>query len=148
MIDTSCGVKAGGACNESPASEGGVTAAALYEAVRRRRRLNFDHESTRAHFIESPPAAGDVLILAMFQFHRQRYRLVRVLLPSQGRQRRIVIDKGCAYGGASYQRSGKSGFSPKGQTILLPYVESIAALLSFESDTDLSDERLAEHLGA
>jgi hypothetical protein len=59
-----------------------------------------------------------------------------------GRQHRIIIDKGCGFAGASFYRTGQSTFAPKGQTSLLPLVPAVAERLSYEQDTNLSDEDL------
>lgn len=72
--------------------------------------------------------------------------MVKVINPASERQKRIIIDRGDSYGGASYYRSGKSGFAPKGQTKLLPFVEAVAERLSFDQDTVLTDEDLLELL--
>jgi len=121
--------------------------AAERDAQALRRKLNFDSEAVKAHFEQNPPTEGQTLILTMFQHHTNSYRLVRVIKADHGRQKRIIIDKGDAWGGASYYRSGKSCFHPKGQTILLPYVEAVAARLSHERDTTLTDAELETLLG-
>lgn len=51
-----------------------------------------------------------------------------------------LIDHGEAFSGASYYRSWKSCFASKGQTKLLPFVESVAGRLLFDRDTVLADE--------
>lgn len=107
-----------------------------------RRLLNFTDELVKEHFDQHPPYAGQILILSMQQHNMNRYRLVKVVNPASGRQKRIIIDKGDSFGGASYYRSGKSGFAPKGQTKLLPFVEVVAERLSFDRDTVLTDEVL------
>jgi len=120
---------------------------AKMEATSLRRRLNFTESQMKEYFTVNPPAQGDTLILAMSQFHRNAYRLVRVVNPASGKQLRIIIDKGDAYGGASYYRTGKSTFAPKGQTVLRPYVAMVAEKLNYESETDLSDADLEALLG-
>lgn len=122
-------------------------AMAKQEAISRRRRLNFTEEQVKEYFTANPPAQGDTLILSMSQFYRNAYRLVRVVNPASGKQRRIIVEKGDAFGGASYYRSGKSTFAPKGQTVLRPYVEAVAEKLNYESETELSDAELEELLG-
>ena len=111
-----------------------------------RRLLNFTDELVKDHFDQYPPYAGQILILSMQQNNMNRYRLVNVVNPASGRQKRIIIDRGDSFGGASYYRSGKSGFAPKGQTKLLPYVDAVAERLSFDRDTVLTDELLLELL--
>ncbi|HCF4080868.1 hypothetical protein [Pseudomonas aeruginosa] len=125
-----------------------AAAMAAFEATSLRRRLNFTEEQVKAHFTANPPAQGDTLILAMGQFHRNTYRLVRVVNPASGAQKRIIVDKGDSFGGASYYRSGKSTFHPKGQTVLRPFIPAIGAKLSYESDTELSDADLQALLDA
>ncbi|MBA1274471.1 hypothetical protein [Stutzerimonas azotifigens] len=120
---------------------------AKMEATARRRRLNFTEGQVKEYFTVNPPAQGDTLILAMSQFHRNAYRLVRVVNPASGKQLRIIVDKGDAFGGASYYRTGKSTFAPKGQTVLRPYVAMVAEKLNYESETDLSDADLQALLG-
>ena len=114
-----------------------------YTTIFARRLLNFTFESTKAHFEENPLSAGQTLILSMQQHHMNRYRLVKVVNPSSGRQRRIIISHGDAYAGASYYQSGKSCFAPTGQTRLLPLVPAVAERLSFDHETTVSDEDLA-----
>ncbi|APC19513.1 hypothetical protein BLL42_27680 (plasmid) [Pseudomonas frederiksbergensis] len=119
-----------------------------YSTLFARRLLNFTLESTKAHFEENPPTQGQILILSMQQHNMNRYRLVKVINPASGRRRRIIISHGEAFGGASYYRSGKSCFAPTGQTKLLPPVPAVAERLSFDHDTTLSDEDLAELLAS
>lgn len=114
-----------------------------YTTLFARRHLNYTFESTKAHFEENPPSSGDVLILSMQQNHMSCYRLVKVVNPASGRQRRIIISHGDAYAGTSYYRSGKSSFAPTSQTRLLPMVPAVAERLSFDQKTTLSDEDLA-----
>ncbi|EPG9355238.1 hypothetical protein ACKU3Z_030130 [Pseudomonas aeruginosa] len=116
---------------------------AQLEAILHRRRLNFTEDQVKEYFTTNPPALGDTLILSMSQYHRNAYRLVRVANPASGKQRRIIIEKGDAFGGSSYYRSGKSTFAPKGQTVLRPFVAAVAARLSYDTETDLSDAELA-----
>lgn len=71
---------------------------------------------------------------------------MKVINPDSGQQKRIIIDKGDSFGGASYYRSSKNGFAPKGQTKLLPFVEALAERLSFDQDTVLTDKVLEELL--
>lgn len=121
---------------------------AQQEAISRRRRLNFTEDQVKEYFSANPPAQGDTLILSMSQFHRNAYRLVRVVNPASGKQLRIIVDKGDAFGGASYYQSGKSTFAPKGQTVLRPYVAAVAGKLNYESETELSDADLETLLGS
>ncbi|WP_338923765.1 hypothetical protein V0M98_36775 (plasmid) [Pseudomonas silesiensis] len=107
-----------------------------------RRLLNYTDELVKEHFDQHPPYAGQTLILSMQQHNMNRYRLVKVVNPASGRQKRIIIDHSESFGGASYYRSGKSGFAPKGQTRLLPFVEAVAERLSFDRDAVLTDEEL------
>lgn len=107
-----------------------------------RRLLNFSREDVKAHFLANAPAKGDTLILCMQQFNQNNYRVVIVENPDHGRQHRIIIDKGCGFAGASFYRTGQSTFAPKGQTSLLPLVPAVAERLSYEQDTNLSDEDL------
>lgn len=116
---------------------------AQMEALLSRRRLNFTEDQVKEYFTANPPAQGDTLILSMSQYHRNAYRLVRVANPASGKQLRIIIDKGDAYGGASYYRTGKSTFAPKGQTLLRPFVAAVAAKLKYNTETELSDAELA-----
>ncbi len=116
---------------------------AQMEVTLHRRRLNFTEDQVKEYFTANPPAQGDTLILSMSQHHRNAYRLVRVANPASGKQRRIIIDKGDAFGGSSYYRSGKSTFAPKGQTVLRPFVATVAAMLSYDTETELSDAELA-----
>lgn len=109
-----------------------------------RRLLNFTDELVKEHFDQHPPYEGQILILSMQQHNTNRYRLVKVVNPASGRQKRIIIDRGDSFGGASYYRSGKSCFAPKGQTRLLPFSEAVAERLSFDRDTVLTDEVLQE----
>jgi hypothetical protein len=111
-----------------------------------RRLLNFTDELVKEHFDQHPPYAGQTLILSMQQHNMNRYRLVKVVNPASGRQKRIIIDHSESFGGASYYRSGKSGFAPKGQTRLLPYIEAVAERLSFDRDTVITDQELQELL--
>jgi len=111
-----------------------------------RRWLNFTFDDVLKIFTETPPQQGQTLILAMQQNHFNRYRLVKVVNPASGRQKRIIIDNGCPWGGSSYFRSGKSGFAPKGQTRLLPFVEAVAERLSYDRETTLNDDELASLL--
>lgn len=107
-----------------------------------RRRLNFSREQVKAHFTDNPPSKGDALILCMQQYNQSRYRLVKIVNPDHGRQHRIIIDNGCSFAGASYYRTGQSTFAPKSQTFLLPFVALVADELSYEQDTELTDESL------
>ena len=93
--------------------------------------------------MQTPPQVGDIAILWMTQCHTNRYRLVRVVKAEYGVQKRIVIDKPDNWAGEYFHRSGKSCYRPTGQTKLLPYVDVVAARLSFEHDTELSDAELA-----
>lgn len=111
-----------------------------------RRLLNFTDELVGEHFDQHPPYEGQILILSMQKHNTNRYRLVKVVNPASGRQKRIIIDRGDAFGGKSYYRTGKSGFAPKGQTRLLPFVAAVGERLSFERDTVLTDEMLQELL--
>lgn len=113
-----------------------------------RRLLNFTDDLVKEHFDQHPPYAGQTLILSMQQHNMNRYRLVKVVNPASGRQKRIIIDHSESFGGASYYRSGKSGFTPKGQTRLLPYIEAVAERLSFDRDTVITDQELQELLSA
>lgn len=111
------------------------------------RYLNYDFDDVKLHFDEFPPEVGDTLILAMPQHHMNRFRLVKVEKTNHGRQRRIIVTDPCCFAGASYYRTGKSCFAPKGQTRLLPYVESVAKLIEEGKDTILVDEQIAQALG-
>ena len=71
---------------------------------------------------------------------------MKVINPDSEQQKRIIIDKGDSFGGASYYRSSKSGFATKGQTKQLPFVEAFAERLSFDQDTVLTHELLLELL--
>jgi hypothetical protein len=113
-----------------------------YSVLFAKRLLNYNYESVKDHFEANPPAEDDVLILSMQQHHMNRYRLVKVVNPASGRQRRIVISHSDPFAGASYYRSGKSCFAPKGQTRLLPLVPAVAELLSFDKDTVIEDATL------
>ncbi|WP_274644699.1 hypothetical protein [Pseudomonas serbica] len=124
----------------------GISIPEHYVLIFARRLLNFTDELVKEHFDQHPPYAGQTLILSMQQHNMNRYRLVKVVNPASGRQKRIIIDHSESFGGASYYRSGKSGFAPKGQTRLLPYVEAVAERLSFDRDTVLTDEVLLELL--
>jgi hypothetical protein len=117
-----------------------------YAALFARRVLNFTDESIKEHFDQEPPYEGQTLILSMQQHNMNRYRLVKVINPASGRQRRIIINHSESFGGASYYRSGKSCYMPKSQTKLLPFVKSVAQRLSFDRDTVLSDDALKELL--
>jgi hypothetical protein len=119
-----------------------------YVLIFARRLLNFTDDLVKEHFDQHPPYAGQTLILSMQQHNMNRYRLVKVLNPASGRQKRIIIDHSESFGGASYYRSGKSGFAPKGQTRLLPYVEAVAERLSFDRDTVITDQELQALLSA
>jgi len=127
-------------------SSTGITIPDRFAIMFARRVLNYTDDLVREHFEQSPPFEGQTLILSMQQHNVNRYRLVKVVNPASGRQKRIIIDHGEAFGGASYYRSGKSCFAPKGQTKLLPFVDSVAAKLSYERDVILSDEVLAQLL--
>ncbi|WP_408601999.1 hypothetical protein [Pseudomonas sp. PLMAX] len=124
----------------------GPSIAEPYVLLFARRLLNFTDELVKEHFDLHPPYAGQILILSMQQHNMNRYRLVKVVNPASGRQKRIVIDRGDSFGGASYYRTGKSGFAPKGQTKLLPYIEAVAERLSIDRDTVLTDEVLLQLL--
>lgn len=113
-----------------------------YSLLFAKRLLNHSYESVKDHFEANPPAEGDVLILSMQQHNMNRYRLVKVLNPASGRQRRIIISHSDAFAGAAYYRSGQSCFAPKGQTRLLPLVPAVAELLSFDRDTIVDDATL------
>jgi len=113
-----------------------------YQTIFAKRLLNHTFESVQQSFNEDPPAQGDLLILSMQQHNTNRYRLVSVVNPASGKQRRIIIDRGDAFGGASYYRNGKSCFAPKGQTRLLPFNAAVAGVLSQDKDTHLSDQEL------
>ena len=127
-------------------SSTGITIPDRFAIMFARRVLNYTDDLVREHFEQSPPFEGQTLILSMQQHNVNRYRLVKVVNPASGRQKRIIIDHGEAFGGASYYRSGKSCFAPKGQTKLLPFVDSVAVKLSYERDVVLSDEVLAQLL--
>ena len=109
--------------------------------------LNFTFETVQQAFTERPPKEGDLLILAMPQGYFNCFRLVRVIKTNHTRQKRLIVDKPCCWGGASYWRNGKSCFAPKGKTRLLPYVESVAALLKEDRDTILEKEVIEAALG-
>lgn len=109
--------------------------------------LNFTFETVQQAFTERPPKEGDLLILAMPQAYFNRFRLVRVIKTNHTQQKRLIIDQPCCWGGASYWRNGKSCNASKGQTRLLPYVESIAALLKEDRDTILKDDVIEAALG-
>ncbi len=114
------------------------------------KRLRFDDDSTRAHFLENPPKVGDELILHMTDYHDNRYRLVRVEATRStkiGKPSKIIITRPDS-GGASYWISGKSSFHPKGQTTLIPLVSVMAAVLNHDSDTSLTLDQVRAILSA
>lgn len=123
-----------------------------FDIVFARRRLNFDDDSTRAHFLEAPPHVGDSLIIYMGQGHMNHYTLARVSnvrLTKKGNPSKIYLDKsGSLGGGCAFWISGKNYAEPTGQTKLVPLVPAIASLLSYDRDVILSDEELRSLLSA
>lgn len=110
-------------------------------------RLGFDEDSSRQHFLDNPPKAGDTLILHMTQHNTNRYRLARVdavKMTAKNKPSRIYLAQGDAFGGASYYISGKSTFAPGCQTRLLPLVPAVAERLTYDRDTNLTAEEIAE----
>ncbi|MBB1615893.1 hypothetical protein A9978_25910 [Pseudomonas sp. UMC65] len=117
-----------------------------FDIVFARRRLNFDDDSTRSHFIETPPKVGDSLIIYMGQGHMNHYTLARVSsvrLTKKGSPSKIYLDKsGSLGGGCAFWISGKNYAEPTGQTKLIPLVPAVASLLSHDHDIILDDEKL------
>lgn len=117
-----------------------------------RRRLNFDDQSTRAYFLETPPQIGDSLIIYMGQGHMNHYRLARVSnvrLTKNGAPSKIYLDKsGSMGGGSAFWITGKNYAEPTGQTKLVPLVPTLASLLSYDRDIILSDAELRSLLSA
>lgn len=83
--------------------------------------LGWTEEKTKAYIETKPLAAGDLMVVASTYGGLASYELVKVINPAHGRQRRVLVSgHRSPHAGATFYRSGKNCFSPKGQTRLIP----------------------------
>lgn len=96
-------------------------------------------EETTKKFIDAKPLqAGDPMIIYNGQAGLHHYVLARVENPALGKQKRVLLSKSGAYGGATFYRSGKNCFSPTSQTRMLPPVPELMEHLSDSTDVWLN----------
>lgn len=92
--------------------------------------LYWTFDRVKKFFEDNPPYLGQELLIYDSSHNTNTYAIVTVKVPSDGRQKRIVVegyDNG--YSGQSFYRSGKNCWAPKGQVKLLPYHREIGELI-------------------
>jgi hypothetical protein len=102
-------------------------------------------EKIKQYIEERPLQAGDMMLIVNRQAGFEEYILAKVVDPSSGRQRRVVLDRAAAWGGTSFYRTGKNCFSPTGQSRMIPPVEEV--LNAMKSDTPGATVMSQRHYG-
>ena len=100
--------------------------------------FGWNEDGIKTYIIDTPLAAGDLMIVYNGQGGVHQYFLAKVINPALGKQRRVVLSKNGNYGGTSFYRSGKNCFAPTGQTKMLPPIPELMAHLSEDTDVILS----------
>ncbi len=96
--------------------------------------FGWTEDSTKQYIIDKPLAIGDPMIIYNGQAGMHNYVLAQVQNPSLGKQRRVLLSKAGAYGGALFYRSGKNCFAPTGKTRMLPPVHALMIHLAEDVD--------------
>lgn len=96
--------------------------------------FGWDEASIKAYCDEKPLQKGDLMIIYNGQGGLHEYVPVIVENASSGKQRRVILSKAAAWGGASFYRTGKNCFSPKGQSKMLPPIPELMQHLSLHCD--------------
>lgn len=99
--------------------------------------FGWDEQSIKSYCDQKPVQKGDVMIIYNGQAGIHEYLLAVVENPSSGKQRRVILSKTPAWGGASFYRTGKNCFSPKGQSKMLPPVAALMKHLTLNCDVTL-----------
>lgn len=86
-------------------------------------------EKTKQYIDERPLKVGDKMLILNQQAGFEEYVLAKVVEPASGRQRRVVLDRAAAWGGASFYRTGKNCFSPTGKSRMIPPVDDVLAAM-------------------
>lgn len=89
--------------------------------------FGWTEEKTQAYIVDRPLKAGDQMLIVNQQAGLEEYVLATVLNADSGKQHRIVLDQAAAYGGASFYRTGKNCFAPRGKSRMIPPVEEVLA---------------------
>ena len=100
--------------------------------------FGWNEDGIKNYIIDTPLAAGDLMIVYNGQGGVHQYFLAKVINPALGKQSRVVLSKNGNYGGTSFYRSGKNCFAPTGQTKMLPPIPELMAHLSEDTDVILS----------
>lgn len=104
--------------------------------------FGWDERSIKEYCDRKPLQSGDWMIIYNGQAGFHEYSLAVVEDSSSGPQRRVILSKAAAWGGASFYRTGKNCFSPKGKSKLIPPIPALMKNLTLECDV-LLDARYA-----
>lgn len=88
--------------------------------------------------LDTPLKVGDPMIIYNGQGGMHHYVLARVENPALGKQKRVLLSKSSATGGATFYSSGKNCFSPKGRSKMLPLIPELIEHLSDTTDVWLA----------
>lgn len=97
--------------------------------------LGWTEESTKQYILDKPLQKGDLMLIVNTQAGFLDYVLAEVTEPSLGKQRRVNLSHGAAFGGNTFFRSGKNCWSPKGQSRMIPPDDRVLAHISAVGDT-------------
>ena len=100
--------------------------------------FGWDETSLKAYCDEKPLQEGDHMIIYNGQSGLHQYVLATVVNARSGKQSRIILSKSAAWGGASFYRTGKNCFSPKGQSKMLPPIPELIQHISLDCDVMLN----------
>lgn len=104
--------------------------------------FGWDERSIKEYCDRKPLQSGDWMIIYNGQAGFHEYSLAVVEDSSSGPQRRVILSKAAAWGGASFYRTGKNCFSPKGKSKMIPPIPALMKNLTLECDV-LLDARYA-----
>lgn len=99
--------------------------------------FGWSRDTIKQHFEQTPPKAGDHVIIYNSQAGLHRYALATVDVPSSGPQKRIILSRAGDSGGTSFYRNGINTYMPKGQTFLLPPVPVLTEHLTSDCEVVL-----------
>jgi hypothetical protein len=96
--------------------------------------FGWTEENIKQYVLDKGLQIGDLMIIYNGQAGMHHYTLARVENPALGKQKRVLLSKAATHGGATFYRSGKNCFSPRGQSRMLSPVPALIEYLSELTD--------------